>query len=128
MTIRLRTPSLEGTEYDFDVDLPNQQIVITSAKCTEFRYQLRAIRDLYQWLKITNNGCWVFLGTKNQTETANPGSVEEWARSSLNPVGGFYGITNGFRGRFASFIPPILESMGLAEVEHNVNNNRMRSL
>jgi hypothetical protein len=32
------------------------------------------------------------------------------------------------RGRFANYVPPILEALKLAEVEHNPRNNRMRAL
>ncbi|MGP0060658.1 MAG: DUF6855 family protein [Beijerinckiaceae bacterium] len=28
--------------------------------------------------------------------------------------------------RFANYLPPVLEMLGLAGVEHNANNNRMR--
>jgi len=30
--------------------------------------------------------------------------------------------------RFANYVPPVLELLGLAEVEHNARNNRMRAL
>lgn len=126
MTIQLRTPSENGTPFEFDVE--SREIVIISQNGNEFRYQLSAIRDLYNWLMQNQNGNWVLLGTKNENEIPNAGTVEEWARSPNNPVNGFYGVTPGNRGRFASFIPPVLEAMGLAEVQHNPNNNSMRSL
>lgn len=128
MTITLRTPSLTSN-FEFDIStLTLHQIRIISRNGTEFFYHLDAIRDLYLWLKDTRNGEWVELGTKNENETPNVGTVEEWARSRNNPIGDFYGLTPRFRGRFASFIPPILEFLGFAEVEHNPRNNRMRAL
>jgi hypothetical protein len=83
---------------------------------------------LYLWLKETKKGNWVYLGSKNEEELPNQGTVEEWARSPNNPRGGFYGITSGRRGRFATFVPPILELMKLVEVERNPKNNRIRAL
>ena len=32
------------------------------------------------------------------------------------------------RGRFANYVPPVLEELGRAEVEHNARNNRMRTI
>jgi hypothetical protein len=32
------------------------------------------------------------------------------------------------RGRFGMYLPPLLEALGKAEVEHNPRNNRMRAL
>ena len=50
------------------------------------------------------------------------------AKIEDNPVGGWYGLRKGYRGRFGMYVPPVLESLGLAEVEHNARNNRMRSV
>jgi hypothetical protein len=130
MTTTLRTPSsTRGTNFEFDISALNpNQIKIISRNGTEFFYHLDALRDLYLWLKDIRNGEWVELGTKNENEIPNAGTVEEWARSESNPIGDFYGLTPRFRGRFATFVPPILEFMGFVEVEHNPNNNRMRAL
>jgi hypothetical protein len=128
MSIQLTTPAANGTPYSFDVDARAQEIVITSQNNNHFRYKLAAIRDLYIWLRNERDNKWVYLGTKNENEQPNENTVEAWARDPGNPVGGFYGVTQGNKGRFASFIPPILECMGLVEVEHNANNNRVRAL
>ncbi len=103
-------------------------IAITSQKGRKHHYHIDAIKDLYLWLKETKKGNWVYLGSKNEEELPNQGTVEEWARSPNNPRGGFYGITSGRRGRFATFVPPILELMKLVEVERNPKNNRIRAL
>jgi hypothetical protein len=139
MAIILRTPSTHlNKRFEFEVSNDNK---IQIRKIVEpqnpeeaytlnppFFYDINAIRDLYLWLlsrqKIDG---WVELGTKNETETPNAGTVEEWARSTTNPIGGFYGLTPHLKGRFATFIPPILEYMGLAEVEHKFVGNRMRA-
>jgi len=93
---------------------------------TTLGYQLRAIEDLHAWL--TEQGDWVPLGAADEQKAAAPGTVEAWARSEDNPVGGWYGLKKGLRGRFGMYIPPLLEALGLAELEHNPRNNRMRAL
>jgi hypothetical protein len=93
---------------------------------TELRYQLRAIDDLQKMLKA--NGGWVPLGSADEQKPAADGTVEAWGRSAKNPVGGWYGLRKGYRGRFGMYMPPLLEALGLAEVEHNPKNNRMRAL
>ena len=93
---------------------------------TELKYQLRSLDDLHKMLK--EKGDWMPLGSSDEQKPAAEGTVEAWGRSPKNPVGGWYGIKKGLRGRFANYIPPILETLGLAEVEHNAKNNRMRAL
>jgi len=93
---------------------------------TELRYDLRCINDLDEMLK--DHGDWMPLGSADEQKPAAEGTVESWARSPDNPAGGWYGIKKGLRGRFANYVPPVLEALGLAEVEHNARNNRMRAL
>ena len=122
----LKTPP--GTsEYQMyrDASLDPPQLVCTVGK-TELRYLLRAIDDLHAWLKA--QGDWVALGAADEQKPASDGTVEAWGRSADNPVGGWYGLKKGLRGRFGMYMPPVLEVLGLAEVEHNARNNRMRAL
>ena len=93
---------------------------------TTLGYHLRAITDLHEML--SRHGDWMALGNADEQKPAPEGSVEAWARSPENPVGGWYGLKKGLRGRFGNYVPPVLEVMGLAEVEHNARNNRMRAL
>jgi hypothetical protein len=93
---------------------------------TELRYHLRAVDDLHAMLKA--HGDWMPLGSADEQKPAKEGTVEAWARSADNPVGGWYGLKKGLRGRFANYVPPLLEALGLAEVEHNAKGNRMRAL
>jgi hypothetical protein len=93
---------------------------------TELQYHLRAVEDLRAMLKA--HGDWMPLGSADEQKPAKVGTVEAWARSADNPVGGWYGLKKGLRGRFANHVPPLLEALGLAEVEHNAKNNRMRAL
>ena len=92
---------------------------------TELRYQLRAIDDLHAMLK--KHGDWMPLGSADEQKPAAEGTVEAWGRSTKNPVGGWYGMKKGLRGRFGMYMPPLLEALGMAEVEHNPKNNRMRA-
>ena len=92
---------------------------------TTLSYQLRAIDDLHAWLK--ERGDWVPLGAADEQKPANDGTVEAWGRSPDNPVGGWYGLKKGLRGRFANYVPPVLEALGLADLEHEARNNRMRA-
>jgi len=93
---------------------------------TELRYQLRCIEDLHEMLRAY--GGWMPLGSADEQKPAAEGTVEAWGRSPDNPVGGWYGLKKGLRGRFGMYLPPLLEVLGLAEVEHNPRNNRMRAL
>ncbi|HEY2599863.1 MAG TPA: hypothetical protein VGJ79_15445 [Candidatus Dormibacteraeota bacterium] len=93
---------------------------------TELRYDLRALDDLHAMLK--EHGDWMPLGSADEQKAAAEGTVEAWGRSPQNPVGGWYGLKKGLRGRFGMYIPPLMEALGMAEVEHNPKNNRMRAI
>ena len=93
---------------------------------TTLGYQLRALDDLHAMLEA--HGDWMLLGSADEQKPAAKGTVEAWARSPDNPVGGWYGLKKGLRGRFAMYVPPLMEALGLAELEHNPRNNRMRAL
>ena len=93
---------------------------------TTLSYQLRCLEDLHAML--VRHGDWIPLGSADEQKTAAEGTVEAWGRSPDNPVGGFYGLKTGFRGRFGMYVPPLMERLGLAELEHNPRNNRMRAL
>lgn len=77
---------------------------------------------------LKSHGDWVDLGGADEQKSANDGTVEAWGRSSNNPKGGWYGLKKGLRGRFGVYMPPLLEALGLAELEHNPRNNRMKAL
>ncbi len=93
---------------------------------TTLRYQARAIEDLHAWL--AEQGDWVPLGAADEQKPAADGTVEAFGRSEDNPVGGWYGLRKGYRGRFGMYLPPLLEQLGLVELEHNARNNRVRAL
>ncbi len=121
----LRTPPGSSEFVAFrDETLDPPALVVRVGK-TELRYHLRCIDDLYAMLK--EHGEWMPLGGADEQKPAAAGTVEAWARSAENPVGGWYGLKQGLRGRFAVYVPPVLETLGLADVEHNARNNRMRA-
>lgn len=93
---------------------------------TTLKYQLRAIDDLHAWL--LEQGDWVDLGAADEQKEPAPGTVEAWGRSPENPLGGWYGLRKGYRGRFGMYLPPLLEALGLAELTHDPRNNRMRAI
>ena len=121
----LKTPpgSSEYTIYrDQEAEPPQLVCQVGSTKLT---YLLRAIDDLHAWLK--ERGDWVSLGAADEQKSAAVGTVEAWGRSPDNPVGGWYGLRKGYRGRFGMYLPPLLEELGLAEVTHDARNNKMRA-
>ncbi len=93
---------------------------------TTLKYHLSAIDDLVAMLK--ERGDWVDLGAADEKKDAKDGTVEAWGRAEDNPVGGWYGLRKGYRGRFGMYLPPLLEELGLIELEHNPRNNRARAL
>jgi hypothetical protein len=123
---KLKTPS-GSSEYTLYRDETSEPpaLVCTVGK-TVLRYDLRCIDDLHAMLK--QHGDWMELGSADEQKPAKEGTVEAWGRSPTNPIGGWYGLKKGLRGRFGMYIPPLLEVLGLAEVEHNAKGNRMRAI
>lgn len=93
---------------------------------TTLRYDARAIEDLHAML--LERGDWVDLGAADEQKPAKDGTVEAWGRSAENPLGGWYGLRKGYRGRFGMYLPPLLEALGLAELTHEPRNNRVRAI
>jgi hypothetical protein len=123
---RLTTPP--GTsEYSMHRDESSDPpALVCQVGSTKLTYQLRAIEDLHEWL--VQQGDWVPLGAADENKPAADGTVEAWGRSPDNPVGGWYGLRKGYRGRFGMYLPPLLEALGLAELTHEKRNNQMRAV
>ena len=100
-------------------------ILVCTVGKTVLNYDARCIGDLHAMLK--KHGDWMDLGGADEQKPAKDGTVEAWGRSPKNPIGGWYGLKKGLRGRFGVYVPPLMESLGLAELEHNAKNNRMRA-
>ena len=122
----LKTPSGSSEYLMYRDESADPPAIICIVGKTKLGYQLRAIEDLHAML--VERGDWVPLGSADEQKPAAEGTVEAWGRSADNPVGGWYGIKKGLRGRFGMYMPPLLEALGLAEVEHNPRNNRMRAI
>ena len=121
----LKTPP--GTsEYTMHVDdKDGVKVLVCTVGKTVLLYDARCVDDLHAMLKAA--GDWVDLGGADEQKPAKDGTVEAWGRSPKNPVGGWYGLKKGLRGRFGVYLPPLMEALGLCELEHNQKNNRMRA-
>ncbi len=121
----LKTPPL-SSEYTMHVDEKDgKEILVCSVGKTVLHYDMRAINDLHTMLK--QHGDWMELGSADEQKPAKDGTVEAWGRSETNPVGGWYGMKKGLRGRFGMYMPPLMEALGLAEVTHEAKGNKMRA-
>ena len=123
---QLKTPPLSSDYTIYRDDAANPPLLICQVGGTKLTYLARAIDDLHTMLKA--HGDWMLLGSADEQKPANLGTVEAWGRSDNNPVGGWYGQKKGLRGRFGMYLPPLLEALGKAELEHNAKNNRMRAI
>jgi hypothetical protein len=123
---KLKTPpGISEFEAYKDEDATPAALVVQVGS-TQLRYHLRCIEDLHAMLK--SHGDWMLLGSADEQKAAAEGTVEAWGRSPKNPVRGWYGLKKGLRGRFGMYVPPVLKKLGLAEVEDNPRNNRMRAI
>lgn len=122
----LKTPSLRSEYTLYKDETHEPPVLVCQVGKTTLLYDLSCIEDLHHMLK--EHGGWMPLGNADEQKPAKEGTVEAWARSDDNPIGGWYGLKKGLRGRFGNYIPPLLELLGLAEVEHKSRGNRMRAL
>jgi hypothetical protein len=125
--LALKTPPL-SSDYTMHVDKnkDGQEVLVCTVGNTVLHYQLRCIEDLHAMLKA--HGDWMELGSADEQKPAKEGTVEAWGRSEANPVGGWYGLKKGLRGRFGMYVPPLMEALGLAEVTHEAKGNKMRAI
>ena len=122
----LKTPPGKSEYLAYRDEAADPPALVVIVGKTELRYALRCLTDLQAMLR--ERGDWMPLGSADEQKPAAEGTVEAWGRSAENPVGGWYGLKKGLRGRFANYVPPVMEALGLAEVEHEPRNNRMRAL
>jgi hypothetical protein len=122
----LKTPPGKSEYQMYRDETADPPALICQVGKTQLSYQLRCLEDLHAMLK--EHGDWMPLGSTDEGKPPKEGTVEAWGRSPKNPVGGWYGLRKGFRGRFANYVPPLMEALGLAELEHNARNNRMRAI
>ena len=123
---RLQTPPLTS-EFTMHREVRDgRDVLVCTVGKTVLYYDARCLEDLHAMLKA--RGDWVELGSADEQKDAKPGTVEAWGRAATNPVGGWYGLRKGYRGRFAMYLPPLLEALGLAELTHEPRNNKMRAI
>lgn len=123
---QLKTPPLTSEFTMFRDFKDGFEIIVCTVGKTVLHYDASCLKDLHAMLKA--NGDWVELGAADEQKPAKPNTVEAWGRDENNPKGGWYGLKKGLRGRFGMYIPPLMEELGLAELEHNPKNNRMRAI
>jgi hypothetical protein len=122
----LKTPSLTS-EYTMHIDEKDgKKILVCTVGKTVLHYDLRCLDDLHAMLEKHND--WMELGSADEQKPAKDGTVEAWGRSATNPVGGWYGLKKGLRGRFGMYVPPLMEKLGLAELTHEPKNNKMKAI
>jgi hypothetical protein len=122
----LKTPSQTSEFQVWQDDISAPPRLVVQVGSTQLSYQLRGLQDCVAMLK--SRGDWVALGNADEGKPTPEGSVEAWARDPANPVGGYYGLRKGYRGRFANYVTPVLELLGQVELEHTPRNNRVRAL
>lgn len=124
---QLKTPP-NTSEYQMykDVNKEGTEIIVCVVGKTILHYDARCINDLHTMLK--QHGDWIDLGGADEQKPAKEGTIEFWGRSENNPIGGWYGLKKGLRGRFGVYVPPLMEALGLAEVTHEAKNNKMRAI
>ncbi len=121
----LKTPPLTSEFQAWRDEAAAEPALIVQVGTTRLSYHLRCLEDLPAMLRA--RGDWVELGNADEGKPVKDGSVEAWARAPDNPVGGYYGLRKGYRGRFANYVTPVLELLGLVELEHGARNNRVRT-
>jgi len=123
---QLKTPPGTSAYTMYKDESSDPPALVCQVGSTTLKYPLRAIEDLHAWLLSQQS--WIFLGSADENKSATESTVEAWGRSPDNPVGGWYGLRKGYRGRFGIYLPPLLEELGLAELTHDPRNNRMRGV
>jgi hypothetical protein len=121
----LKTPPQTSDFQAWRDETLSPPALVVQVGTTKLSYQLRCIEDTHAMLK--KHGGWMALGNADEGKPVNEGTLEAWARDPANPAGGYYGLRKGYRGRFANYVPPVLELLGLVELEHNPRNNRVRA-
>ena len=122
----LFTPSLQSQFQMYRDDEHQPPVLVCTVGKTILHYDLRIIDDMAAML--AQHGDWMELGNADEQKPAKDGSVEAWARSEDNPIGGWYGLKKGLRGRVGNYVTPTLEALDLVELEHNARGNRVRAV
>ena len=123
--MHLKTPPLTS-EYTMHVEEKNGiEILVCTVGKTILHYDISCLSAAHAMLK--EHGGWMELGSADEQKPARDGTFEAWARSESNPIGGWYGLKKGLRGRFGMYIPPLMEALGLADLTHEKRGNMIRA-
>lgn len=123
---KLKTPPL-SSEYTMHRDTKDgKEVLVCTVGSTVLFYDYRCLNDLHDMLKKRDD--WMELGSADEQKEAKEGTVEAWGRSEGNPVGGWYGLKKGLRGRFGMYVPPLMEKLGLAQLTHDAKGNKMKAI
>lgn len=122
----LKTPPLTSEFQAWRDEAAQPPALFIQVGATRLSYRLACLEEAHAMLLA--RGDWMELGTADEGKPVKPGTLEAWARDPANPAGGYYGLRKGYRGRFANYVPPVMEALGLVELEHNARNNRVRAL
>ena len=115
------------SSYEMYIDEKDgKDIIVCVVGKTILHYDARIIEDMHKMLN--DLGDWMPMGSKDEKVDTKDGTLEHWGRSADNPIGGWYGLKKNFRGRVGMYIPPLMEELGLAEIEHNARNNRIKAI
>lgn len=123
---QLQTPPGTSSFAAYRDETSDPPALVVQVGKTQLRYHLRCLDDLHAMLVA--HGDWMPLGAADEQKPAADGTVEAWGRAKGNPVKGWYGLKKGLRGRFAMYVPPVLEALGRVELEHAARNNRVRAI
>ena len=123
--LALKTPPLSSEYTMYADEKDGKEVLVCTVGKTVLLYDYRCLEDLHKMLK--EDGGWIELGSADEQKPAKEGTVEAWGRSEKNPIGGWYGLKKGLRGRFGMYIPPLMEALGLAEVTHDAKGNKMKA-
>ncbi len=123
---KLKTPPLTSEYEMYKDEKDGKEVIVCVVGKTTLLYDFRCLTDLQNMLRA--HGDWMELGSADEQKPAKEGTVEAWGRSESNPVGGWYGLKKGLRGRFGMYVPPLMEKLGLAEVTHDPKGNKMRAI
>jgi len=106
----LTTPSGRGTYMAWTEPDATPPVLVVQVGKTVLHYHLSCLDELHQMLVA--RGDWMALASKDEGKEALEDTVEAWGRDPANPVGGWYGLKKGLRGRFANYVPPVLALQG----------------
>lgn len=124
-TWKLKTPQLTP-DYEMYKDIKDGKgVIVCSVGKTTLFYDYCSLNDLQTILK--EHGDWMVLGSADEQKPAKEGTVEAWGRSESNPLGGWYGLKKGLRGRFDMYVTPLMERNGHAEVTHEAMGIKMKA-